>query len=83
MGIERDAEGRGEEMEQGQPVNVPAEASKPLSFCFPWVIGWAGWVAATAVVGTDKCFQNCYSIYFPEKHLEKWWHLYSNIRMFM
>lgn len=42
MGMERDAEGRGEEMGQGKPVDAPAKASKPLSFCFPWVIGWAG-----------------------------------------
>lgn len=67
----------GEEMGQGEPRDVPAEASgMPLSFFSLWVIGWVGWVAAVAVVGTDKYFQDFYRIYFTEKHLEKWWDLY-------
>lgn len=55
-GTESDTEGVGKEMGQVQPVDVPAGL---------------GWVAATATLITDKYFQDCYRMYFTEKHLEK------------
>lgn len=63
--MERDTEGIGEEMGQGLLADAPAEASG-----MPSVIGWAGWVAAAAVVGTDEYFHSCYRMYFTEKYLE-------------
>ena len=56
MGMERDTEGVGKEMGQVQPVYAPSGL---------------GYVAAAAMLVTDKYFQDCYRMDFTEKHLEK------------
>ena len=51
-----DTEEVGKEMGQMQPVYAP---------------GRLHFVAAAAMLVTDKYFQYCYRMYFTEKHLEK------------
>ena len=56
MGMQRDTGGEGKEMGQVQPVYTPTGL---------------GWVAAAAMLVTDKYFQGCYMMYFTKRHLEK------------